>query len=88
MNAKLHESSVLGKITGKRRWYSRLIAVGSGSSGFHSAEALKNTGPAAWPIGTKCNIDHQSWSEYMEQPAGSLQTLAGVVASTPEFRDD
>lgn len=89
MNVKLHESTVsLGEIKGKRRWYSRLIAVGSGSSGFHSAEALKNTGPAAWPAGTKINIDHQSFSEYLEKPAGSLQTLAGIVASTPEFRDD
>lgn len=89
MNAKLHESTVsLGEVTGKRRWYARLIAVGSGSSGFHTAEALKTTGPAAWPAGTKINVDHASWSEYLDQPAGSLKTLAGVIASTPEFRDD
>ncbi len=89
MNAKLHESTIsLGEVTGKRRWYARLIAVGSGSSGFHTAEALKATGPAAWPAGTKINVDHASWSEYLDQPAGSLKTLAGVIASTPEFRDD
>lgn len=88
MNAKMKESTGgLGKVTGKTRWSSRIIAVGAGSSGFHTAEALKNTGPAAWPAGTKVNIDHQSWEGYLQQPAGSLQTLAGIVRTTPEFRE-
>lgn len=89
MTAKLKESTGgLGKVTGKTRWESRIIAVGPGSSGVHTEEALRNTGPAAWPEGTKINIDHQSWEDYLSQPAGSLSTLAGIVASTPEFKSE
>jgi hypothetical protein len=89
MTAKLKESTGgLGKVTGKTRWESRIIAVGPGSSGVHTEEALRNTGPAAWPEGTKVNIDHQSWEDYLSQPAGTLQTLAGVVASTPVFKSE
>lgn len=86
MNAKIKESTGgLGKVTGKTKWFSRIIAVGAGSSGLHTEEALRNTGPAAWPAGTKINIDHQSWEGYLQQPAGSLSTLAGIVASEPVF---
>lgn len=88
MTVKLTESGVLGKVTGKKTWYGRIIAVGSGSSGFHTEKAIKETGPAAWPVGTKINADHQSFEEYLNQPAGSIKTLMGVVASTPEFKDD
>lgn len=88
MTIKLAEAGVLGKVSGKKTWYGRIIAVGSGSSGFHTEKAIKETGPAAWPIGTKVNADHQSFEEYLSQPAGSIKTLMGVVASTPEFKDD
>lgn len=87
MNAKIKESTGgLGKVTGKTKWFSRIIAVGPGSSGVHTEEALRATGASAWPQGTKINIDHQSWEGYLQQPAGSLQTLAGIVASTPVFQ--
>lgn len=89
-NRKITEatSGALGKIEGKRRWFTRIIAAGAGSSGYHTTEALESTGASAWPVGTKVNVDHQSWSGYMDFPAGSLETLAGVVATTPEFLDD
>lgn len=84
----LAESSVsLGKVTGKRRWKSRLIAQGPGSSGYYTEGALRDFGPAAFPAGTKINVDHQSFTEYLDQPAGSLKTLAGIVASTPEYTE-
>lgn len=88
MTVKLTEAGALGTISGKKTWYARLIGVGAGSSGFYTAEALKNTGPAAWPIGTKVNSDHQTFEEYLDMPAGSIKTLIGVIASTPEFKDD
>lgn len=89
-NLRLSESGFsLGKVTGKNRWRARLIRKGAGSSGFYSEEALKNTGPIAFPVGTKINSDHHaSWREIEEQPAGSVTTLIGAVATEPVFEDD
>lgn len=88
MTIALREKTSLGEVTGTRRWYSRIIAKGSGSSGFYTEEALRDSGPAAFPEGTKINADHQSFEEYLNQPAGSVQSLIGVVVSTPEYLDD
>src|SRR5512133_3107108 len=85
---QLKEAGALGVVSGKKSWYARLIAVGAGSSGFYTTEALRDTGPAAFPVGTKVNSDHQSFEEYLSQPAGSIKTLIGVIASTPEFKDN
>lgn len=78
----------LGKVTGKHRWDGRIIAVGAGSSGVHTEEALRSTGASAWPVGTRVHADHQSWEEQYDQPAGSVRNLAGVIVSTPEFREE
>lgn len=87
-NTTLKESSIgLGKVSGKKRWTARLIATGRGSSGFYSETALRDTGALAFPAGTKINIDHASWEESMNFPAGSLKNLAGIVATTPEYRE-
>lgn len=85
---RLQESGGLGKVTGKNRWDVRIIAQGMGSSGYYTREALEETGPAAFPIGTRVHIDHQSFEEFVDQPAGSLKNLAGVITSTPEYKDD
>lgn len=86
-NTTLKESSIgLGKVSGKKRWRARIIAVGRGSSGYYTEEALRDTGAIAFPVGSKINVDHQSWSESMDFPAGSLKNLAGVIVSTPEFQ--
>lgn len=83
---KISESVAgLGEVKGVRRWYARILAVGHGSSGVHTEAAVRDTGPSAWPIGTKVNINHQGWESAWEQPAGDLNTLAGVIASTPEY---
>lgn len=88
MTKTLKESSIgLGKVSGKKRWTARLIATGRGSSGFYSETALRDTGALAFPAGTKINIDHASWEESMNFPAGSLKNLAGVVVTTPEYRE-
>ena len=88
MTIQLREKTSLGKVAGKRKWYSRIIAVGAGSSGYYTEAALKDHGPAAFPAGTKINLDHQSLESTWSQPAGTLATLAGIVASTPEFKED
>lgn len=88
MNKLIQEQSTrLGKIEGKRRWFTRIIAEGVGSSAIHKREALEATGPAAWPIGTKIHVDHQSWESLMDFPANTLTTLAGVITTTPEFKE-
>lgn len=83
---RLKESARLGKVEGKRLWNTRIIAQGAGSSGFHSESALQSSGPAAWPAGTKVNMDHASFEEWWDRPEGSLKTLVGIVSSTPEYR--
>lgn len=86
MTVKLKESTgVLGAVAGKKRWRARLIATGPGSSGFYTEAALKDTGPAAFPVGTKINADHQTWEEMLAQPAGSIKSLIGVIATEPEY---
>lgn len=87
MNVKIKESSFtgLGKVTGGTRWTARIIRAGKGSSGVYTESALRDTGPAAFPAGTKVNIDHQGWESLMEQPAGTLHTLAGALVSDPVY---
>ena len=78
-------STALVAVTGKKRWFSRLIASGAGSSAYYTDEALSTTGPAAFPVGTKINADHQSWRDEDEYPAGSVRRVIGVIASEPKF---
>ena len=82
---KLKESGVLGRVEGKTVWFSRLVGTGLGSSSFHSEEALKNSGPAAFPKGTHIHMDHQTDSERWERPEKSVKTIIGVIASEPTY---
>jgi len=66
----------------------KLIAPGWGSSGFYSADVLREDGPAAWPAGTHMYLDHPTQSEAKERPERSVRDLAAVTVSTPEFRED
>lgn len=86
---RLSESGFsLGKVTGKNRWRARLIKTGPGSSGVYTENALRETGPAAFPVGFKVNSDHQSWREAEEHPAGSIKTLIGAGVTEPVFEED
>jgi len=76
-------TGVLGEVTGKRRWYARLIAVGPGSSGYYSREALQTSGPAAFPIGTRVNADHMTEDERWNRPERSIMNVIGAIATTP-----
>lgn len=84
----LETAAGLGEIKGNRKWYARILAVGHGSSAVHTQEAMESTGASAWPIGTKIYINHQGWESLMEFPSGDLNSLAGVITSTPEFIDN
>lgn len=66
----------------------KLIAPGWGSSGYYSADVLREDGPQAWPAGTHMYLDHPTESESKERPERSVRDLAAVTVSTPEFRED
>ena len=87
MTIRLDESafSGLGQVTGKRRWKARLVGVGVGSSAVYTEEALKGSFAAAFPVGTRVNINHQT---YDENPERNLEQLAGAICTTPEFEND
>lgn len=87
MTIRLNESafSGLGKVTGKRRWKARLVGVGAGSSAVYTEEALVGSFAAAFPVGTRVNINHQT---YEENPERNLEQLAGVICTAPEFEND
>lgn len=87
MTVALRENafSGLGKVTGKRKWRARLIGVGTGSSAVYTEEALRGSFAEAFPVGTRVNINHQS---YEENPERNLEQLAGAICSTPEFESD
>lgn len=56
-----------------------------GSSGYYSRELLERDGPVAFAAKTQMHLDHQSFEQYWEFPAGSLKDLAGFISSTPEY---
>lgn len=87
MTTTIKEFAGLSSVTGKKRWRTRIISAGPGSSGFYSEGMLKAYGPAAFPAGTKMNIDHQGQHSEWEQPAGTLTTLAGALVTAAEWQD-
>lgn len=74
--------SGLGKVTGKNRWKVTIVRTGKGSTGNYTEAALE-TGPLAFPAGTKVNLDHATSEEKWERPSGSVKSLAGAIVTTP-----
>lgn len=85
---KVKENGVLGLPSGKTSWFSRLIAEGSGSSAYYPGDALRESGPAAFPVGTHIHADHQTMRERTEHPEKSVKSIIGVIASTPVFLEE
>ena len=87
MDKFLEESAgVLGKVSGKRLWRSRLISTGVSSAGkYYSPELLEATGAIAFPVGTHIHADHQSWRDWDEHPENSVKTIIGVIASEAQL---
>lgn len=70
-----------------------LITPGWGSSGYYSAEVLKQAAKdKVFPAGTQMHIDHMSPTDEYERPAGSLTTLAAVLEQDaywdPDYVDE
>lgn len=78
---KLHETTLLEK-RGGNRFRVRIIQAGQGSSGFYPADVLKEYGPAAFPKGTHCYIDHGTGS------VRTVEAIGGVLDSDPEFVEE
>lgn len=58
-----------------------IISPGWGSSGYYSAEVLKNAvSDRVWPVGTHCYLDHPTETENYEQPARSVTKLVATLA--------
>ena len=74
--------SGLGKVTGKHRWKVTIVRIGKGSTGNYTEAALE-TGPLAFPVGTKVNLDHATPEEKWARPSGSVKSLAGAIVTTP-----
>jgi cell division protein FtsB len=66
----------------------KVIAPGWGSSGFYSADVLKRDGPKVFVKGLHTYWDHPTKTEEAERPERSLRDLAGVLATTAEYRED
>jgi hypothetical protein len=90
---KVHESlGALGAAEtttdGQLRMRIRIIESDKlGSTGYYSAGVLREYGPAAFPKGTHMHLDHQSWMEFYESPAGSLKDFAAVIDSDPVYQE-
>lgn len=59
-----------------------------GSSGYYPKEVIERDGPGVFAKGTHMHIDHQSFMQFWEQPAGSLNDLAAIIDSTPKWEND
>lgn len=72
-------TGTVGELTGKTMEV-RLITPGWGSSGYYSDKVLEQAAKdVVFPKGTQMHIDHQTTTEDMERPAGSLTTWAAVL---------
>jgi hypothetical protein len=79
----VREATVSGAtITQPGRLAVRLIRAGWSLNGnYYPAEVLRRDGPAAWPKGTLCYVDHATDEEDAARPAGSVRNLAAVLTT-------
>jgi hypothetical protein len=64
-----------------------IIKPGWGTSGYYSADVLKETGPAAFPAETKMFWDHPSATEDADRPERSLRDLSAVLAGDAYWQE-
>lgn len=76
----LHETALLEKVGGNR-FRVRIIQAGQGSSGTYTPEVLAEYGPAAFPKGTHCYVDHGQGT------IRSVDSIAGRLDSDPVFEE-
>ena len=80
-NFDVTESATLTESTTGKRWNALLIKSGWGSKGYYTEEALKRDGPTVFKAGTPVFLDHQSPEDRESRPFGSVQNLAGELAT-------
>lgn len=92
-DVKVHEAlGSLGDSTslpdGQARFRIRIIESDvQGSTGYYPRSVVESDGPSAFPKGTHMHLDHQSWMDWYDAPAGSLKDFAAVIDSTPVFEE-
>lgn len=64
-----------------KRWNALLIKAGWGVNGYYTEEALRRDGPTVFKAGTPIFLDHQTAEERDNKPFGSVQNLAGELAT-------
>ena len=65
----------------------KIIAPGWGSSGYYAAEVLRESGPAAFPVGTHMFWNHPTLTESVDRPERDLTYLSAVTKSVPEYSE-
>lgn len=80
-NFDVQESADLKLDATGKRWSVLLIKAGWGSKGYYTEEALKRDGPTVFAAGTPIFLDHQTPEEREAKPFGSVQNLAGELAT-------
>lgn len=85
----VREANVGGTtVTAPGRVLVRLIRAGwSLNSNYWPAEVLRRDGPAAWPKGTLCYIDHAPEGEEEAYPSGSIRNLAATLTTDARWDD-
>jgi hypothetical protein len=79
---RLTESTSVGAVApaGNGRLLVQLISEGWGTSGYYPGDAIEQAGRnRIFPAGTQMFFDHQSLTESVERPEGSLHNLAAVL---------
>ena len=80
-NFEVQEAATLSVDATGKRWSALLIKSGWGAKGYYTEEALKRDGPMVFKAGTPVFLDHQTPQEREAKPFGSVQHLAGELAT-------
>ena len=74
--------------SGPGRALIRIIDAGTGSSGTYTEEVLERAASElAFPRGTQMHLDHDTGTDSMERPEGSLRNLVGVLTEDARYED-
>lgn len=81
MAQRLQEAGATLSRTGNR-WRIKAITPGKGSSGVYTEEVLRETGPAAFPKGTHCYVNHLKEGE-----TRNPEKILGVFTEDASYED-
>lgn len=62
-----------------------IIKAGWGSSGYYSEEVLAESGPKAWPEGTRMFLNHPTINEEIQRPERDVKDWVGNIATNPRM---